>query len=151
MRRATMRDAAHVAGVLGHSDVLPFITDDSPSRYPMASAIACVRDPSIYVLMPNEYAVFIFLPRNYIMYEIHSSILPEGRGTENGSKDAANASVEWMFENTPCEKIISWVPSYNKTALHFALKCGCKEEGVIKDSYKKGGKLYDQHIVGRGK
>jgi len=151
MHIATGHDIEHVAEILGHSEVLPFIADDSPFVDPVATATACILNDSIYVLIPNAYAVFAFMPRNYVMYEIHSAILPEGRGSENGSKDAANAAVEWMFENTPCEKIISWVPSYNKTALHFALACGCKQEGVVKDSYKKDGKLYDQYLVGREK
>jgi RimJ/RimL family protein N-acetyltransferase len=54
----------------------------------------------------------------------------------------------WMFNNTPCQKIITNIPSFNRPAKLLALKCGMKQEGLITKTFMKNNQIYDVHLMG---
>ncbi len=99
---------------------------------------------NIYYLLCDA-GIFIYMPINSITWEVHSCILPKFRGK---SLDSAKESVQWMFNNTDCKKIITHVPSFNERAYVYAKSAGLEDEGINKKSFLKDGKIYDQWVLG---
>lgn len=111
---------------------------------------AAIDSPVLYWLMV-EYkeepsGVFLFHPHNAITYEVHTAILPPLWGEL--AKQAAFMARQWIFTQTPCRKLITHVPEYNKLALRFAKQGGLKLEGVNRKSYLFNGELMDQYLLG---
>ena len=84
-----------------------------------------------------------------VMLEIHTCILPAFRG--KAAEVAAAHIIKWVFTNTPCEKMITLVPAFNRAALRYALRAGLVKEGCITKSFKSGGILHDQTLLGISK
>jgi hypothetical protein len=135
--------------VLSHPEVAPWTTDDLTPIPSDETYRSILELPQVYALMPNEMSVFMLFPRNAVCSEVHTSILPEGRGKEG--LDAAKRTIAWIWENTPIVKVISFVPSCNRPAILFALQAGLRKEGLIKKSFLKNGILYDEILVGISK
>jgi len=55
--------------------------------------------------------------------------------------------LEFVFNQLNIRKVYSQVIAYNGRSLAFALKCGYKEEGRLKDHYYKSGEYHDQVIL----
>ena len=85
-------------------------------------------------------------PHNAICWEIHTCLLPNAWG-ERGRR-AARLLPEWIWQHTPCRRIITNVPDNNRLALRFALAAGMTEIGVNAASFLKNGKLRDQTLLG---
>lgn len=96
----------------------------------------------------GDYGLFVCDPRNSIMYEVHTMLLPLARGM---AVDISRGAIEWVFENTKCLKLITSVPSYNVLAKRLSIKSGMKLIGNNEKSFLKDGILYDQYIYGLSK
>lgn len=133
-----------------HPKIYPHIADDGS---PSAEEFEPIRDEHIwYVLVKagtRPVGVFTYVPQNFVCYEVHTCLLPEIWGTY--SLQAAKMSIQWIFENTPCRRIVTNVPDYNRIALRFARQSGLREFGVNPKSYLHDGSLWDQHMLGIGK
>lgn len=137
-------DVKFIDLIMKHPDVYPWITDDGSDDDFTVERI--VGDDRFYFISPNEYTVFANFPINTVTWEIHTCILKPGRGKT--AIDSAQKMLAYMFGQTPCQKLISWVPKPYKHVLRFALTNGLKIEGLLKDSYLKYGKLHDLTLVG---
>jgi RimJ/RimL family protein N-acetyltransferase len=73
------------------------------------------------------------------------AILPEYWG--NGI-NYTMALLDWLFANTPCQKLIAFIPEKNQKMLALALKSGLKKEGFIENSFLSGGVLHGQNLLG---
>jgi RimJ/RimL family protein N-acetyltransferase len=147
MIRCTMSHYDMVYEILTDPSVFDWISDDGSRLSDMDLLVeAYLSNDRIYVLMPNDLSVFLAVPTNFVTYEIHTNILPEGRGKM--AVLAANECTEWMFRNTPCMKLSTWVPENNRKAKMFALLCGMRVEGNSRLSFLKDGKLQDQFLMG---
>lgn len=99
-------------------------------------------------LKSGDYGLFMFEPRNYITYEVHTMLFPEARGK---SIDIAIGAIEWIFNNTRCLRITTSVPGYNVLAKRLSIKSGMKLIGNNEKSFLKDGILYDQYLYGISK
>ena len=101
-----------------------------------------------YVLIEDRRprAVFFYHVRNAITYEVHTCPFHGFRGPE--AVAGARLSLGWMFDNTPCRKVITHVPSDNRLAYEFAKRAGMVDEGVNRLSFLKDGQLLDQNVLG---
>lgn len=148
--RCTVTDLHMVQDIFTHESVYPLISDDgslSPEAFRETENLKTVLESkSIYVLAPNRYSITIFFPCNSNTFELHTMVLPEGRG-KMAIKGAADA-FEWMFLNTKCLKIITYVPTFNRAAKVMARMVGFVIEGCNRKSFLKGGVLYDQTLLG---
>lgn len=115
-----------------------------------------IRGDSIYsdkftYLAANEgselMGFFAISAINSICYEIHTVMHPKTWGR---SLKYAKEVIVWIFENTPCKKLITFVPADNPQALSLAINSGMEKEGILKKSFLKNGVLLDQHILGVG-
>lgn len=106
----------------------------------------------IYWLAPVEddhlFGVFLTYPHNTVCYEVHTCLLPVIWGR---SVECTLAGIGWMFNNTPCCRIITNVPKYNRLALRLAERSGLVQFGINPKSYLKNGLLHDQFMLGISK
>src|SRR6185369_16871555 len=77
--------------------------------------------------------LFLFHPHNSICWEVHTCLLPAAWG-ERATR-AGKGVVQWIWKNTPCLRIITNVPAYNRLAYRFALRCGMTEFGRNRGSF----------------
>ena len=80
---------------------------------------------------------------------MHVAII-EGDTRKKGVKHAVAAS-KWMFENTPCQKLVSHINVEHLRAIMFAHVCGMETEGRLKDATLKDGQLHDVLVLGATK
>ena len=136
-----------IRGILTHSSVWHDISDDlspSPAEYrPIESEAiwyAVVWDG-------NELlGLWMLCPQNGVCWEIHTALLPHARGAR--AYQAASLMKAWIWENTPCRRLITNVPVDNKPAYVFAVAAGMEPYGTNEDSFLKGGRLIDQICLG---
>jgi RimJ/RimL family protein N-acetyltransferase len=106
----------------------------------------------IYVLVKDSdeiLGLFILAPQNTITYEVHTRLLPKSWG--NLAKTAALGLIDWAWGNTPALRLVTMVPSYNRLAVRFAERAGMREYGRNENSWQKGGRLWDQVLLGISK
>lgn len=145
--RLGMDDAIFVNKVFSHPAVWPFITDDhAKEEHRFISGTLSLSNPLAYLLSPNEFTVFMLLPRSLTTYEVHTAILPEGRGRM--AVEAGKAAARWMFEHTTCEKLVGDVAADQKAMLLYSRLVGFKREGICTKSIRRNGQLLDQVMFG---
>lgn len=84
---------------------------------------------------------------NAITVEIHAQVLPEQR--KEYSRATGLAALRWIRVNLPdCHKVIATVPALYPNVKKFTMSFGFQPEGVNRASYLKGGKIYDQWLLG---
>ena len=133
--------------IIHHPEVYPMISDDhsDPSHTQLGTFF--LMNPAVWLVHPSEHVLLVTIPRSNTVHEVHTMIEPEGRGRQ-AIKDVRRAA-KWYFENEgKCEKIITYVPFYNKQAYIFAKLVGMKDEGVCTKSIRKNGELVDQWVLG---
>jgi len=145
--RCTIKDKDRINDIFTDISVWDSISDDGcDDDIKTKIAETFLYNPNVYILNPMPNAVFVLIPQNAITYEVHTAIKQESRGRV-GFK-AGRDAIKWMFENTGCQKLISWVPEFNRSALVFASMNGFDIEGTSKKSFLKNGELFDQILVG---
>lgn len=134
-----------VVDILTHPSVLPHVSDDSGFKLD----VPLISENLYWILIHDGdelLGMFLAHPQNMVTYEVHTCLLPNAyRGR---SKQAAESSLQWMFDNTSCLKITTNVPEYNKLALRFARLVGLQNEGINRKSYMKNKQLMDQYVLG---
>jgi RimJ/RimL family protein N-acetyltransferase len=152
IRKAIDEDKNLLNEIYSHEAVWPWIKDDNVTeefRYKLGEMIFDTTKSNSIILTDGKFISFWLKPMNSICYEVHTAVTPDGRGQY--AIDIGEQAINWMFDNTNCRKIISYIPVDNRAATLFSLKCGFKKEGLITDSFLKDGKIINQHIVGRAK
>jgi RimJ/RimL family protein N-acetyltransferase len=148
IERTTNMD--RVKAIITHPKVYPYVTDDAS---PKAEDYQPVDHPLVVYALATDgdevLGVWTLVPQNAICWEVHTSLLPCSYGQR--SRDAAKIMLEWLWANTPCLRVITNVPRYNRVAYRFAKDAGLKEFGVNEKSFLKGGNLHDQIMLGISK
>lgn len=134
-------DKEAISKIYNHPKVYKWISDDcSPKPYD-----PIMHESFIYLMDETKNGVIRIEPVNSICCQVHTALMPELWG--KGFEFVKNA-IAWGFQNTRYMKIITLVPEYNRLAMNLCKKCGFDEEGVIKKSFLKRWKLYDQFLFG---
>lgn len=152
--RLTTLDARKVARIMFHPDILEVMSDDHATDhmkdagpyFEINTAKTLLGIPSFYFLSPNEHTLFMVTSKTLTLFEVHTMILPEGRGVL--AIEATKKAAEWLFNSTSCEKVVTYIPLFNKAARIFAKKAGMLDEGICTKSFKKDGVLHDQWVLG---
>ena len=143
-------DYALIRSILTLPCFYKFITDDF--SVPVEQFQPAEHESIWYVLAfegDELRGLFAFEPENTICWKIHVCLLPRCWGAKG--REALQGVFEWIWENTPCLRIVGHVPSYNRLALKLALECGMILYGLNYKSIMKYGKLHDQVLVGISK
>lgn len=142
-------DLALIKRTMTHRRIYPYICDDGA---PPAEAFSPIDNPLIYYLQMSDsehLGVFMLHPHNTVCFEVHTCLLPHAWGET--ARQCTREGTRWMFDNTPCRRIITNVPQYNRLALKLALESGMSQFGVNPKSFLKDGKLCDQIMLGISK
>ncbi len=106
IQRANIEDLDAVRRIMTDESVYLYITDDGCPPEDEFDPAVMLENRSIFTLMPDENSLAIFTPINAITYEQHSCVLPESRSR---TTNLARHAWRWMFTETACQKIITWV------------------------------------------
>ena len=106
----------------------------------------CLASPMMYVLGRNpKQEAFIFAPsHNSTCYQAHFAVTEALR---DGSVVRKTAEAgQWMFNNTTCKSIISYMRRSNVAARSVLSQVGLTRSGMINDSVSFAGKMEDELI-----
>lgn len=136
-----------IRAVITQPEIYKFISDDgSPPR----EEYRPVESEAVWYVVVwdgNELlGLFMLVPENTVCWQIHTCLLPDAWGFR--AQEAAKLLPAWIWEHTPCRRIVTNVPAPNRLALHFAVRAGMKIYGVNQASYLKHGVLCDQVCLG---
>lgn len=143
---ARTHDMQLVAEIATHPAIWPHLHDDgTPEDW------APVDHEAIYWMLVRDdddaaVGVFMVHPLNSYCFEMHTALLPRTWG--QAAKEAAQLLLAWAFTETPCLKMVTNVPAYNRAALRYARAGGMTEEGINRASYMRNGVLVDQIMLG---
>lgn len=143
IRRATTEDADFINTVLKAD--YEMVSDDGS---PPVDEFTCesILDYCLLLELDGEKAgVILMIPQNYITYEQHTCIAKEHRAKVVA---LVKEAWQWVFDHTPCCKIVTNVPEFNRAANIITLRVGFKLIGVNAKSFLKNGTMYDQYFYG---
>lgn len=139
-----------VKRIVTHPRIYPHVADDFAAKPEDWQA---TENDSIWYVLAKECAevlgLFIFIPQYAICWDVHTCLLPLSYGAK--AKEAGKGIIEWIWANTPCLRITTVVPEYNRLALKFAQASGLICFGVNPKSYMKNGKLWNLIQLGLSK
>lgn len=91
--------------------------------------------------------MFAFVPETPILYQFYPAINPEYWGHKH-TVEAGKLAVQWLWDNTAAQKIITKAPVLYPDALKWAQRVGFKREGIQRQSFLKHQELHDQYYIG---
>ena len=149
MIHATVHDIREVERIIGHSTVFHSASDDGTDDPKLAFEVAFwwLTTPGNVVFLGKD-SLIMFQPRNFITYEMHLGFIEGAR--RHAYRQAVEAGF-WLLENTNCQKIVAMIPEFHRASILYARMCGMKQEGISKQSFQKGGKLFDCVLLGATK
>ncbi len=126
--------------------------DDSPDAADVDFDQLVIDNADALIFVTTNYndqlaGLFMFHVHSPHCYEIHSALLPQFWGRKLAHLFGLEA-CKWIVANTDCEKIITSVPSFNDPALSMAIDAGMVIQACNRQSFMKGGQLYDQALLG---
>lgn len=140
-------DYGLIRGIMTQGQIYRHISDDGS---PPADEYRPIESGVIWYLVVWDgntlLGLWMLVPQNSICWEIHTALLPHAWGER--AHRAAQVMLTWVWENTPCRRLITNVPADNRLAFHFALDAGMEVYGKNEDSFLKNGKLLDQICLG---
>lgn len=137
-RKATIEDRDFINSVIKADYDL--ISDDGSAK-----DFDCEKLLPYFLIVGDNSGAIMMLPHNYVTYEQHTCIKKEFR---KKTVNIVHDVWEWVFKNTPCQKIITNVPSFNRAANIMAIRVGFKLIGINTKSFLKNGVLYNQYFYG---
>ena len=135
-------DYEFIKSVCLHPKVWPYISDDYCN---FATFEPDLSHLYLEVIEDERMGFFAIKPLNSITFEIHTTMLPKAWGrTLQYTKEV----LEWIWSNTECMNVITFIPENNMKALKLAEKSGLTQKGFIENSWLKDGRLFGQYIFG---
>jgi hypothetical protein len=92
----------------------------------------------------EPFGFFALFPESMTCMQLHT-VMPLNSRAHN----AITGLIAWLWRQIPeLARITTSVPACNDVALRFGLRAGLSLYGVNPCSFKKGGKLWDQILLG---
>lgn len=120
-------------------DYAPPSTDYQPLEHPEMIYVAVD-------LNGTTQGIFALIPHSRIMLEVHTCLLPDCWGYP--AAEAAQKLIAWVWKNTPCQRLITSVPAFNRLAFMFAVAAGMTEYGCNPKAFMKNQRLHDIIMLG---
>ena len=139
-----------VKRIVTHPKIYPYVGDDfsvDPSLWEPEK-----NEAIWYLAVKDEGTIiglFVYFPENYVCWHVHVCLLPIAWGRK--AILAFCECIRWVFQNTPCERIVGSVPMWNFPAARLARNAGMTEFGINKASHLKKKRLHDQILFGISK
>ncbi len=130
------RDAAFANVVLNHQVIYPWLCGSKTEPLDVSDVCA---DPQ-HVVLTGEHGVAIFVKLDIGLYEMHTAVLPEGRG--RWALEAGREALEYMFCRTDAVEILTKCPHGN-----LAAKAGARMLGMTHDFTTRPLWRYGKRVV----
>jgi RimJ/RimL family protein N-acetyltransferase len=150
------QDMALVKKLATHPAIYPHIIDDgcpkNPANWhPIDSSNRYYLIPWLISLSndPVPMGIIAFYPLNHVLFEAHIFLLPEFQGKATDS--ICLKTISWMFANSPCQKIMAFIPTTKIYLVNLVESLNFEREGYIKKSISYQGELVDQYIYSLGR
>jgi len=122
------------------------VNDDAGDRVGFQAQL---RPGLVYVVARDDHgqvlALFVLAQSYPSEAEVHFCFRPAVWGS---TEDVARAFVDWIWRETPIDRLIGPVPGYNQLALQLARKVGFEPLEVVKAHVPRRGRRYDLNILG---
>lgn len=115
------RHAKRLNRIANHPDILPWVQGPHPAPLDFSDAI---QDPRNVLLM-SQHGGLLFSQLSPGIYEVHTMVLPEGRG--EWALMLAKACLHWMFTRTDAMEVVTKCPRGNVAAHALARAAGMRE------------------------
>lgn len=145
-----IEDLALIAETICHPRIWPSVSDDGSGAPEQFTPI--LSESIVYLgLFDSEQFLGLFMlhPHNSICWEVHTCLLPSAWGKT--ATLCAALCIDWIFENTACQRLITNVPAGNALALRLAKSVGMQQFGLNPKSFLKHGIALDQYMLGISK
>lgn len=126
--------------VLNHPEVRPWVADTAAGVMDASPQVANLRN----VLLGGEHGCILMVWLQPGIYEVHTQVLPEGRGA--WALGLIRAAGHYMFTRTDCIEGMTRVPVENRAAKGLTLRSGMKFDFTRPDSEIRNGKLEDVDV-----
>ena len=126
--------------VLNDRDVRPDIADVAEGRVDISPQVANRQN----VLLCGSHGGFMYFKLMDGIYEVHSFVLPAGRG--RWAFYAAMASIDWIFTRTDAFEVMTRIPVGHVAAAGLASKCGFRLEFAAPNGSKWRGMQRDVEV-----
>ena len=141
MHVSRTRDKKAILKIVNHHKVRKWCVDDlSPDNY-----TPNMHESIIYLIDESKTGVVILEPINGMCCQVHIATMPKMWGK---AVDFGIAAKEWLFKNTRYQKVVAFVPEFNRLAVRVCKKTGFLQEGVIKKSFLRNWELHNLVIFG---
>lgn len=148
--RLSYSDHQKVYTLLSRDDIFWSARDGNQHLDDLQSYInGLLLNRNAYLLMPEEGMIFFFWPINSVTDEMHVAMETGKRG-KAGFKGVV-AAVAWLFNNTKCESLMTYIPEHHQPAIMFAAQCGFRKKGKLEKSFFYDDGLQDLFIFGATK
>lgn len=134
IERHTTPDALNE--VLNHPRVRPWVASGSE----VLNVSAAVANPKNILLM-GEHGGCMFFYMQEGVYEVHTQVLPQGRGEWVSA--LTEACARWIFTRTPCYEVVTRVPEGHLAAKVAAIARGMRFEFTRQKECQFRGQLVD--------
>lgn len=112
---------------------------DSSNRYYLIPYIIADDRPQ-----PEPMGLIAYYPINHTLFEAHIFIYPEYQNVM--TVEVGHKANRWLFDNSPAQKIIAFIPITKPAVLKLVQKVGFKQEGYCPNSIMLNGRSVDQYI-----
>ncbi len=134
--RKTIKDISFVSDIIADESVFWTAKDDGVTD-PYSFVRDSLHNPGHIWLSPFPDTLLLFKGINLILAEMHIAI-KSGPARINSRTSCIDA-CRWMFRNSPCEKIITYIAESNILAVSLASECGMIREGYLAEAMKING------------
>lgn len=132
-------DAIRLNEILNHPAVRPWVALGD-GVLDLSEAVANRRN---HVLI-GEYGAICFFLLQQGVYEIHTQILPEGRGTR--AVDLTAACAKYMFTRTDAYELVTRVPREHRAAAALSVASGLRKEFTISGAARFRERITDADV-----
>lgn len=133
-------DAAHLNAILNHPRVRPDVADISEGDLDLSDRVA----NTVNVCLVGQYGAFFCYKYYDGCYEVHTAVLPEGRG--QWARDFAEAGARYMFTVTDCTEIMTRVPQGHVAAKALTEAMGFRHQFTTPAVCRFRGQMVPAHI-----
>lgn len=123
--------------VVNDPSVYPWVRGDAKGPLDLSQVIADPRN----VLLEGEHGSMLFVPTGPGLWELHTQVLPEGRGA--WTMGLATSALMYMYTHTDAVEILTRVPKGNLAAASAAKRFGFTPQWEQNDGW-----AYEGEVVG---
>lgn len=135
-------DATRMNRVLNHEAVRPWVANTGDGVLDLTGDVSDHRN----ILLMGEHGGTFYKPIQEGVYEVHTAVLPEGRG--EWTRKMTAESLRLMFTCSNAYEVVTRVPRGHVAALAAAKRVGMRREFTAANAVMFRDKVTDLHVLG---